>query len=393
MRFSPHLPLRRTFSVCLIGAVTALSLSANAAQSAPARTLSASNGIAAQQKALVAEARNKVNATRGSTAGEVFENPYRAYPPSCFNNGLPQNGYAAATAIDVQQGQMVLLGDPSECLPGANSAECNYKETDTVTLWRVACSGGKSATLLQIDRPANHSTTLYPTLPLITVNQGTTTNFPIRVGSDPNTFFSTNFANQPLMASDVFVLENYYGSGISQIDYSKAFSLTTNNQDVGANASSLAFPVPDYVAPANPPRLEITGYMSTNWSNPNQSGEGIVLQVYDNGDHASRTLAFAWFTYDKSGLPFWLFGQANVPIGANQISAPTYYFQGGTFQPAAVSATVPAKPWGFVTFTFPDCSHMNIAYNSTSNPPTPVPTGQGSTNYTRVANVNGLACE
>ena len=151
--------------------------------------------------------------------------------------------------------------------------------------------------------------------------------------------------------------------------------------------------MPAYAAPANPARLEISGYMSTNWSNPNQSGEGIVLQVYDNGDHASRTLAFAWFTYDKNGQPFWLYGQTNVPIGATQISAPTYYFQGGKFTPSTAAANVPAKAWGFVTFTFPNCSTMNIAYNSTSNPPTPAPSGQGSANYTRVADVNGLACQ
>jgi hypothetical protein len=133
--------------------------------------------------------------------------------------------------------------------------------------------------------------------------------------------------------------------------------------------------------------------MSTNWSNPNQSGEGMVLQVYDNGDHSSRTLAFAWFTYDKTGQPFWLYGQTNVPIGATQISAATYYFQGGKFMPATASTTVPAKAWGFVTFTFPNCSTMNIAYNSNSNPPAPAPTGQGSANYTRVADVNGLSCQ
>lgn len=388
MRLTPNPSLRRTLSICLLGGAAALCLDAAAAP-ALVRNLSASNAAVAQQKALVAEARNQARDTR--SAGEIFANAYRAYPPSCLADGLPIGGYATSKAIDVVQGQMLLLGDPAECLPGGNAAECNYQETDTITVWRQDCSGGKSVTLLEIDRPSTASTTLYPTLPLITVTQGANSEVPVRVASDPNSFFSTNYANSPLKTSDVFVLENYYSGTSSQFDYNKTFVLKTDNQD--SHGTPLLFTLGDYAPPASPARLEISGYMSTNWSNPNQSGEGIVLQVYDNGDHQSRTLSFAWFTYDKNGQPFWLFGLTSVPIGQTQITAPTYYLQGGAFNPSAAAGTVPSKGWGFVTFTFPDCGHMNIAYNSSGNPPAPVPSGQGSSLYTRVADVNGLVCQ
>src|SRR5262249_23047966 len=153
-------------------------------------------------------------------------------------------------------------------------------------------SGGKSASIIEFARPSNASTTLYPTLPLVSVTQGTK-GLNIRYADDPNTFLTTTYANQPLPASDSFVLENFY-AGATQFDYNQVYTLTLTN----TAGHAVQFTMPAYAPPSNPPNLEISGYMSTNWSNPNQNGEGMVLQVYDNGDHATRTLTFAWFTYD-----------------------------------------------------------------------------------------------
>jgi len=137
--------------------------------------------------------------------------------------------------------------------------------------------------------------------------------------------------------------------------------------------------------------MEISGYMSTNWSSTTQSAEGIVMQIYDDADQATRSMAFAWFTYDNQGFPFWLFGQAVFNIGATSATAQTAYFKGGTFAPPTASPGVLQTIWGNVTFTFPDCGHMKLVYNGDAG--AGGPTGSGTTTYVRIADVNGLVCQ
>ena len=173
------------------------------------------------------------------------------------------------------------------------------------------------------------------------------------------------------------------------IDYNQAFTLNVNN--LASGGAPLVLQVPAYVPPTTPALMEISGYMSTNWTSQTQSGEGIVMQVYD-ADHATRELAFAWFTYDNLGAPFWLYGEGSLPIGATSVTAQTAYFKGGTFAPAAGSAAVPPTIWGTVTFTFPDCGHMNIVYNGDASA-VHGPKGNSSAIYARVADVNGLVCQ
>jgi hypothetical protein len=379
---TPTFPLRRTLALLAL-AVSSLPLAAAQITTVGDYQAPQAADIATGVQAQAAAAR----VAAGPHANEVFANPYSAYPPSCLVDGVPLNGFNSAGASDIEQGTMTLLGDPAQCLAGGNAAECNYQETVTVTLYHLDCSGGKSVSILEFARPSTASTTLYPTLPLVSVTQGTKS-LNIRYADDPNTVLTTTYANQPLAASDSFVLENFY-AGSTQFDYNQAYTLTLTNTE----GHGLQFPMPAYAAPTNPDAMEISGYMSTNWSNPNENGEGMVLQVYDDGDHATRTLTFAWFTYDKNGMPLWLYGQTTLPIGAKLITAPTVYFQGGSFAPPSASGTVANHAWGFVTFTFPDCGHMNIAFNSTANPPAPIPSGQGSRVYTRVADVNGLVCQ
>jgi len=115
------------------------------------------------------------------------------------------------------------------------------------------------------------------------------------------------------------------------------------------------------------------------------------VQVYDNKDFSSRTLSVAWFTYGDGGIPFWLYGDVPVPIGARQISVPFLYFSGGSFA-GTLAAGVPSSHWGLATFTFPDCGHMKVNYNGDASA-IHGPKGQGSVTFVRVADVNGLACQ
>ena len=64
------------------------------------------------------------------------------------------------------------------------------------------------STLLEIDRPSNVEAipAAIPTLPGVTVSQGSTGIYSIRYSDDVNTFFATNYANSPFYISDVYVL-------------------------------------------------------------------------------------------------------------------------------------------------------------------------------------------
>jgi hypothetical protein len=329
---------------------------------------------------------------------EIYANPQRAYPPSCFNDGLPFG--KSSLYANVQTTALTLQS--YNTTTGGFAAE-----TDSVSVWRVPCSGGGSATVLELDRPAalNGSTTQYaifPNIYIITAATGTTQISP-RLAQEPNTRFedtpyqlaqnslTNGYTN--LYSSSIFVLEYYDPSNpraTPTVDYNQAFTLKIDNLTAGG--LPLVMNIPAYVPPATAPLLEIGGYVSTNWSNPNQSGEGIVVQVYDNGDHATRTLAFAWFTYDEQGLPFWLFGSGSLNIGATSVTAQTAYLKGGTFSPPAAAAAVPPTLWGSATFTFPDCGHMKVVYNG-SAAAVHGPTGNSTATFTRVADVNGLVCQ
>lgn len=347
--------------------------------------------VAVQQQAAHAIATGKAGShgvkPGGNQPSEIYANPYRAYPPSCLNDGLP----AGQWANDPKRLQttITLPGDP---LAG-DANERNYRETVTVTLFRVVCSGGKSATLLEIDRPANAPTNLYPIFPAISVQQGNN-NIYIRVASDPNTEYSAQYSFIPLVNSDIWVLENFYGS-TTQYDYNQGFALTVDNLISGDPKRYTVFPMAAYnpaaYAEASQP-LPISGYMSTNWYSPNQAGEGMVLQVYDNGDKTTRTLSFAWFTYDNLGLPFWLYGDGTFDIGARTASIATYYLKGGVFAPSSAKPDVPLYPWGNVTFTFPNCNTMSVNYTGNASADNG-PTGSGTLTYSRIANVNSLVCE
>jgi hypothetical protein len=336
-----------------------------------------------------------VQGNSGTRPAEIFANTQRAYPPSCLNDGVPFGKSNLYTNV-----QTVAL-----TLQMYDSATGGYSpEIESLSVWRVPCSDGKAATVLELDRPAatNGSTTKYPIFPTIyitTTATGTTQIFP-RLAQEPNTRFEDVPAQYTLdtftffYSSTAFVFEHYDASNYSRatpvVDYNQAFTLNVNN--LASGGAPLVLQVPAYVPPTTPALMEISGYMTTNWTSQTQGGEGIVMQVYDNADHATRELVFAWFTYDEQGLPFWLYGEGSLPIGATSVTAQTAYFKGGTFAPATVSAAVPPTIWGTVTFTFPDCGHMKIVYNGDASA-VHGPKGNSTATFARVADVNGLVCQ
>ncbi len=397
---------QKAFSSCaaiaaalLLGAVfSAPLLAADATPATSGRQINSAalqKAVAARQ-ALKSSARSRITTDGKAIPKEIFGNVNTPYPPSCLNNGLPPFG---TTGLPYQQtpGEFV---QAKMNLYDYNTSTQNYDaEAVTVTVWRVPCSGGISATLLEIDRDASvdGDSSKYPIFPNIYITQGSTTAYP-RLPQDPNTFFSDTEVSSPLIYGSIYVLD-YYNPGVSlspddaRADYNQAFTLNVDNL---FDTTPVAFSLPTYSSldfggyPSLAKPLEISGYMSTNWASPTEGAEGIVLQVYDNGDQATRTFAFAWFTYDDLGLPFWLYGQASIPIGATSVTSQTVYFKGGTFAGSGGGGTL--TNWGTVTFKFPDCAHMNIVYNGDASADNG-PKGNSSATFQRVTDVNGLACQ
>ena len=283
-------------------------------------------------------------------------------------------------------------------------------EDVTITLWRVPCSSSgqfyNSATLLAIDRVASQEgKTPYPLFPGVALTQGNNTLKLVRVASDPNTVLSHTNVDSPLLVSQVFVLENFAStdSTTAYFDFNLPFTITFYNYFAGDTGQSISVPTysPTQATFPNAFRnVPISGYLSGNWSDPAKGGEGMTVQVLElPGNTTQYLFTFAWFTYDPSGLPYWLFGGATVPAGTRgPITVDTVYSPGGSFVGGASVGTLPK--WGTVSFSFPDCGRMNFtATKSTTAAGTPGSTGVGvSRQWSRFIgtdplSMNGISCE
>jgi hypothetical protein len=358
---------------------------------------------AARDPASVAKANASMQAAlsparRAAAAGttrpnDIFANPNRAYPASCLVDGLPFGVFRQSPndPAPLQQ-QMILPGDVTTCF-GGNNPECTYTEQVTVSVWRVPCSkdsagNPQSAVLLEIDRPCGgcDNQPLYPTFPLVLATQGNSSLY-IRLASDQNTWYSATYASSPIGHSDIWVLENFLGSAV-QFDYNQAFSLNLDNHTID-------FSVPAYNPAqyaANSFTLPISGYMTSNWFDPQHGGEGILTQIFDNSDGATRTFTAAWYTFDKAGRPFWLYAQGTFQIGATTTgTVDTYYENNGCFAGIGCGSATPTK-WGTITFGFPDCGHMSFTFNGNADAVNG-PTASGTRTWLRIANVNSIVCD
>lgn len=323
-------------------------------------------------------------------------NPLTPYPPSCLADPLPDQ-----TSGPVYS-QNVALAAFNRNTGGADSTELV-----TIRIWRVACSTPpgstfNSATLMRIDRQAQFEgdDVIYPLFPSIRVSQGST-GFDgdlslARVAIEPNTWISDVLVDTPIINNMTFVLENYDSTQTSVFDFNLPFSIRFDNLFGSNNLFFIDVPVYNPTAQTYPAAfqdLPISGYMSTNWFDPAADGEGIVLQIYERvGDTENFVVSFGWFAYDPSGVPFWLFGQVTIPRGGRTAIASIFYRTGGGLGGNAGAADPPI-PWGSATVTFPDCNNMTFNYISNPGLPAGIPIGNGTRTWTRIANINGLACQ
>jgi hypothetical protein len=320
------------------------------------------------------------DAATAGQAGEYIVNSYRAYPPSCLNAPIPFSLYVNDPAAASKT--VTLLGDPLSNDPNERA----YTENVKVTLFRVPC-GATSALLLELDRPANASAQYYPIFPGVAFSP---TGYVPRVASDPNTWFSQVYANDPLFESTVVVFENYSTTQI--LNFNQALSVAVDN--LSGNAPT-TFTIPAYnpsAYAANALPLPISGYQSGNFYDPTHSGEGIQVEVGDVST-AQHFLTIAWYTFDDLGLPYWLIGSSSFPIGATKVGPfPMYFGSNGGFA-GNFGAAATFAAWGTITVSFPDCNTMQFSYASNAGLPAGVPTGSGAKTWKRTTQLNGLTCQ
>jgi hypothetical protein len=117
------------------------------------------------------------------------------------------------------------------------------------------------------------------------------------------------------------------------------------------------------------------------WYDPSQSGHGLFIEVLPG----SRFYA-SWFAFDPAGSEqAWFTGVGTYSGNAASITAvdlPT----GGRWIPNFDPSQIVHNPWGTLTFTFTDCNHGTVDFNSVLG------YGAGSMNLTRLAQPAGLTC-
>jgi len=118
-----------------------------------------------------------------------------------------------------------------------------------------------------------------------------------------------------------------------------------------------------------------------SWFDPQQSGQGLTIEVL-GGNRFYAT----WFAFDAFGKQAWFTGVGTY-AGNTATITQTVQPEGARWIPNFSSADVVAVPWGTLTFTFSDCSHGRVDFASTV-----AGFGSNHMNLTRLTMPDGLSC-
>jgi hypothetical protein len=127
----------------------------------------------------------------------------------------------------------------------------------------------------------------------------------------------------------------------------------------------------------------VDGYMSGNWYDPAQSGQGFQLEMAD-----ADTMVAIWFTFapDGSGQN-WIYAQGSYDSTKNSVTLPAALITGTKFPPNFNAGDVTKTPWGTVTFTFTGCDSGTVNWSSTL-----AGYGSGSLPISRLTRIKGMSC-
>jgi hypothetical protein len=117
------------------------------------------------------------------------------------------------------------------------------------------------------------------------------------------------------------------------------------------------------------------------WYDPAQIGHGLFMEILPR-----NRVFVGWFTFNPAGTEqAWFAGVGTYSSNVVTITAveqPT----GGRWIPNFDPSQVVDKPWGTLTFTFGDCNHGEVVFDSLAG------YGMGSMNVTRLTQPAGLSC-
>jgi len=387
-------------SLALLAGLTAVAaFAAPADQPLPADVVAA-RAAAAPRVGGVRRAIAKVEGTHTSP-GTPLANRYRAYPPSCAADPLPDKTVAPVNSISMP----FWARKPSDLNHG-------YLENVTVSVWRLPCSSSGAATpynseglpnsitLVRIDRATDREghDDIYPTFPILQVKQGsidfTVTSgsatarnpksFP-RIASEPNTVRESANYDNAIIDSTTFVLENFPDADAGFFSYGDAFTLRVD-PNVPGTVQPVDIAVPAYAAAqtAAAPR-PIDGYVSAQWINYalNQSLIMQVAEQLQTDGSTVRQVGVDILLADDNGDPIWLVGNAAFTVGQTSLDIDLIY----------LGADLVHVPWGKVTISIADCNHVSLDYTARDDVAAPVPVLDGPVVYERLFAPNGMVCE
>jgi plastocyanin len=118
------------------------------------------------------------------------------------------------------------------------------------------------------------------------------------------------------------------------------------------------------------------------WYDPNQSGHGIFLEVLAN----NQILAW-WFTFAPDGTQAWFGNVGGIDPATNTATVAALKTQGGAWIPNFNPANVTQPVWGTLVFSFTDCNHGRVDFNSSVTG-----YGQGHMDLTRITQIDTLSC-
>jgi len=127
--------------------------------------------------------------------------------------------------------------------------------------------------------------------------------------------------------------------------------------------------------------FNVTPGMSGAWYDPSHNGEGYFLQILDD----SQAVAF-WFSYDKNGNQFWMFGVGDIE-GSKITFSNLQSARGGKFGPDFNPEDVEFPHWGTLEFDFSSCDAASVEYSGPSE------FGTGTLDVTRLTILWGLDCQ
>ena len=123
--------------------------------------------------------------------------------------------------------------------------------------------------------------------------------------------------------------------------------------------------------------------MSGPWYNTAQGGHGFLIQIFP-----PNLFIVYWYVYSPDGTQeIWVNGQGTYDPTSNTTTIPAVTFDGARFPPNFNKADLTQTPWGTLTFTFTDCTHGTVSWNSTQPG-----YGTGSLALTKIIDIDGLAC-